>query len=138
MNVVDCIISSSYHYYKCLDSLNNIAKEDDKYKFNSISNIFVKEQTNPILLINTVSTTLDYVLLITTHDKVFQTVVIIEKIAETDKEKEIMDKLINNPDIVIFHNSPGNEDFYSEDFFKSVIDKLNTNKLIPYLNVEKN
>lgn len=124
MNNIDCIISSSYHYYKCLDVLNNITKENDKYKFNSISNIFTQHQPNNILLVHTIVSYFDYVLASVDHPNVYKTVIIIEKLAETKKEKEILEKLSINSNVIIHYNEPNNSDFYNEEFFKSVIDKL--------------
>ena len=123
MNIVTCLVMNNY-YYHCLEKLNNIAKEDVKYKFELITNRNKNEC--PKLIIWTIATESDYAILSNVKDEfdIYQTVLIIEKLPSNNKQKELIEKLRENKKYYIYYNEPNNKEFYNEDFFKSIIDKL--------------
>jgi len=138
MEIVTCVIKNNY-YQHCLEILNKLAEEDKKYQFELITNM--NSYNSPKLIMWTIADIVDYKLLENIKDEydIYHTILIIEKLPSTDKEKESIEKLRENKKYFIYYNEPGNQEFYTEDLFKSIFDKLyeDSARLIPYLNVRK-
>lgn len=139
MDILICVNKTGTHESFTYKSLTNLANSDPKYQFKELTTVFELNAYPKLVFVN-ITGPKSYLLF---NDQnlnsygLYQLVVIIEQMPTSDRDQAVLDKIIKNPKYKVFYNVEEDlnkrHDFYSEEFFKKVIDELDTTGLIPYL-----